>query len=222
MWKKTFFCPLSCKFCVFCFSYTEWCFVCFSKLFDRLCVSVHPWGHGEGGCGVFDPPKQLSTLAQPKQLPQFLLPHKPGHLIPSIAHWAAEDVASRSRQVDLLDFNSCINATSFELTKKNVMLVWHKMLQEPRTAPPGWVLTIYNSVHRLDGSRKVSSVHLGAAEIWCQMQSRTICSLSLSIAHENHGVQLMLWHFCKFLIMRDQWNGSALPKGSEQPTTSIK
>ena len=116
--RKLFSVPFLVNFACFAFrTPSDALFVCFSQLFDRLCVSVHPWGHGEGGCGVVDSPKQLSTLAQPKQLPQPLLPHQPGHLIPSIAHWAAEDVAPRSRQVVLLDFNRCLNATYTLLTK---------------------------------------------------------------------------------------------------------
>ena len=71
-------------------------FVCMSdaffvKLFDRLCASVHPWGHGERRGGFFDPPNQLETLAQ------LLVQLK--HL-PSFTQWTEKDFTSWSSQVD--------------------------------------------------------------------------------------------------------------------------
>ena len=137
MWKKVWFLfPfVNVKFVCLAFCMSDAIFIV--KPFDRLCVSVHPWGHGEGGGGFVDPPKQLQTLLTP--------PLQLQHLLPSLAHRAEKDIASWSSQVDK-PFSKTSVLESFLNAKFDV-----KLLQEPRTAPPGWVLTIYNSVHRLDG-----------------------------------------------------------------------
>ena len=194
-----------CKICVFGFLY-EWCYFHCETVWPFVCVSSPlrtRWGRG-----WFRRPPQaapdspLTTPPTPTPPPITRPPSREGHPV-------------LKQPGNLSTTLVCLKA----FWMKSLMLI---CCRSHALHHQGEFLQFIIQFIALMGGWLVPSVHLGAAEIWCQMQSRTICSLSLSIAHENHGVQLMLWHFCKFLILRDQWNGSALPKGSEQPTTSTK
>ena len=87
------------------------------------------------------------------------------------------------------------------------------MLQEPRTAPPGWVLTIYYSVHRPDGSpechRHVCISVQQKSDVECnEVQENSLWALLMRI-------QRMTWCFATFAFaanficweLSEMWNG---------------